>query len=80
MSNRYLCNRRYHKIFQNVAIWGYWKNANRMATGREGDIAVNSIPNGWLWGIPLQDDIMSVGVVMHKDYLASKKPFTIEDI
>jgi flavin-dependent dehydrogenase len=80
MSNRYLKNRRYHKIFQNVAIWGYWKNANRLATGREGDIAVNSFPNGWLWGIPLHDDIMSVGVVMHKDYLASRKPFTLEEI
>jgi flavin-dependent dehydrogenase len=80
MSNRYLRNRRYHKIFQNIAIWGYWKNANRLATGREGDIAVNSIPNGWLWGIPLHDDIMSVGVVMHKDYLASKKSFTQEEI
>lgn len=80
MSNRYLRNRRYHKIFQNIGIWGYWKNANRLATGREGDIAVNSIANGWLWGIPLQDDIMSVGVVMHKDYLASKKPYILKDI
>ena len=80
MANRYLKNRRYHKIFQNVAIWSYWKKANRLATGREGDIAVNSIPEGWLWAIPLEDDVMSVGVVMHKDALAAKKPFQLEDI
>jgi 2-polyprenyl-6-methoxyphenol hydroxylase-like FAD-dependent oxidoreductase len=51
---KYLQNRKYHKVFQNVAIWGYWENADRLATGREGDIAVASIPNGWLWAIPLR--------------------------
>ena len=80
MSSRYLRNRRYHKIFQNVAVWAYWKGADRMATGREGDIAVNSIPSGWLWAIPLQDDVMSVGVVMHKDHLAARRPLVMEDI
>jgi len=69
MSTRYLRNRRYHKIFQNVAVWGYWKGADRLATGREGDIGVSSISDGWLWAIPLHDDTMSVGVVMHKDTL-----------
>jgi flavin-dependent dehydrogenase len=80
MSTRYLRNRRYHKIFQNVGIWGYWKGADRMATGRDGDIAVSSIPNGWLWGIPLHDGTMSVGVVMHKDTVTLKKPVNLEAI
>jgi flavin-dependent dehydrogenase len=73
MASKYLQNRRYHKVFQNVAIWGYWKGADRLATGREGDIAVGSIPNGWLWAIPLRDDITSVGVVMHRDTVVGKK-------
>jgi len=80
MANHYLKNRRYHRIFQNVALWAYWKKANRLATGREGDIAVNSIPEGWLWAIPLENDVMSVGVVMHKDALAAKKPLRPEEI
>ena len=80
MSTRYLRNRRYHTVFQNVAIWAYWKNADRMATGRAGDIAVGSVPNGWLWAIPLHDDTMSVGLVIHKDALAAKKPLSQKDI
>ncbi|OJX47931.1 MAG: FAD-binding protein [Chloroflexi bacterium 44-23] len=67
MANRYLKNRKYHNVFQNVGVWGYWKNTDRLATGREGDIAVGSIPNGWLWGIPLSDGTMSIGAVMHKN-------------
>lgn len=73
MSNQYLKNRRYHQAFQNIAIWGYWENADRLATGRVGDIAVNSIPNGWLWGIPLHNGTMSVGVVMHKEAFKEQK-------
>lgn len=80
MANRYLRNRRYHQVFKNIALWGYWKNVDRLATGREGDIAVGSIPNGWIWGIPLHDGTMSIGVVIHKDALAAKRPNPIEQI
>jgi flavin-dependent dehydrogenase len=77
---KYLQNRKYHKVFQNVAIWGYWEGADRMATGREGDIAVGSIPNGWLWAIPLRDGTMSVGVVMHRDNVVAKKGASLEQL
>ena len=80
LATRYLANRRYHKVFQNIALWGYWKDADRMATGREGDIAVSSISDGWLWAIPLHDGTMSVGVVMHKDTVRSKRPVDLETI
>lgn len=73
MANHYLNNRKYHNVFQNIGVWGYWKNTDRMATGREGDIAVGSIPNGWLWGIPLSDGTMSIGAVMHKNVLRDNK-------
>lgn len=80
LATRYLRNRRYHSVFQNIAIWSYYKNADRLATGRAGDIAVGSVPNGWLWAIPLHDDTMSVGLVIHKDALAAKKPLSQEQI
>lgn len=80
LANHYLKNRRYHDVFKNIAIWGYWKDYDKLGTGRAGDIAVGSIPNGWLWGIPLHDGTMSVGVVMHKDALAAKKGMSQEDI
>lgn len=80
MANHYLHNRRFHEVFKNIAIWGYWKDYDRLGTGRAGDIAVGSIPNGWLWGIPLHDNTMSVGVVMHKDALAARRGASLEEI
>ena len=62
----YLKNRRYHNAFQNVAIWGYWTGTGRMSFAPEGAIANGAVPDGWLWGIPLHDGTMSVGLVLHK--------------
>ncbi len=72
MANRYLRNRTYHDAFKNVAVWGYWKNTNRLPEPKEGAIATVSIPHGWIWAIPLHDGTMSVGVVMHKDSFKKK--------
>jgi flavin-dependent dehydrogenase len=80
MANRYLRNRKYHQVFQNVAIWGYWKNTDRLATGREGDIAVSSIDNGWIWGIPLHDGTMSIGAVLHKNHLNANRGLAQSEI
>jgi flavin-dependent dehydrogenase len=73
LATRYLRNRRFHKVFQNVALWGYWKDASRTASGRAGDICCGSIANGWLWAIPLRNSTTSVGVVMHKDTFMAKR-------
>lgn len=80
LANHYLKNRRYHKVFQNVAVWGYWKNTARFPGNREGDIAVSSIPYGWLWGIPLSDGTMSVGVVMHRDALKARRDNGLQEV
>ena len=62
----YLKNRRYHNAFKNIAMWGYWTGAGRMSFAPEGAIANGAIPDGWLWGIPLHNGTMSVGLVLHK--------------
>jgi flavin-dependent dehydrogenase len=80
MANHYLDNRTYHKIFQNIAVWGYYKNTNRLPGSRQGDIAVGSIPSGWLWGIPLADGTMSVGAVMHRDAIKARAGMALKDI
>lgn len=72
MANRYLRNRIYHDAFKNVAVWGYWANTSRLPDPKQGAIATVSIPNGWIWAIPLHDGTMSVGVVMHKDSFKEK--------
>jgi len=69
LATRYLCNRSFHEAFRNVAIWGYWRNASRLSRGPEGATASCSIPNGWIWAIPLHDGSLSVGVVLHKTAL-----------
>ncbi|HJX28060.1 MAG TPA: NAD(P)/FAD-dependent oxidoreductase [Thermoanaerobaculia bacterium] len=67
MASRYLHNRKYHQAFQNVALWGYWEGAVCDEPGyREGSIVVGSIPDGWLWSIPLSDGRTSIGAVLHK--------------
>jgi flavin-dependent dehydrogenase len=80
LANHYLHNRRYHKVFQNIAIWGYYKNTRRLPGSRQGDIAVGSIPNGWLWGIPLHDGTMSVGAVLHRSVIKANRHLPLEDI
>jgi flavin-dependent dehydrogenase len=80
MATKYLQNRKYHKIFQNVAVWGYWKGTDRMVTGREGDIAVGSVENGWIWAIPLRDDTTSVGLVMHRDTVVKRGAASLEQL
>lgn len=72
MANRYLRNRKYHDVFKNVAVWGYWTGAGRLPTPKEGAIATVSIPNGWIWAIPLHDGTLSVGVVMHQSSFKEK--------
>jgi flavin-dependent dehydrogenase len=73
MAMRYLKNRRYHNAFQNVALWGYWEGAARMSFAPDGAIANGAVPDGWLWGIPLHDGTMSVGLVLHKSIFNEKR-------
>lgn len=73
MSTRYLENRHYHEVFKNVAVWGYWEDARPFTGKKEGAIATVSIPEGWIWAIPLHDGTLSVGVVMHKDTFNARR-------
>jgi len=53
-----------------IAIWSYFVGAQRDPGLDEGATTVAYIPDkGWFWYIPLQDDVISVGVVAEKDYL-----------
>ncbi len=53
-----------------VSIWTYFKGAKRDPGADEGATTVAYIPEkGWFWYIPLQDDVVSVGIVAEKEYL-----------
>ncbi|MFG2249937.1 NAD(P)/FAD-dependent oxidoreductase [Spirillospora sp. NPDC048823] len=67
LATRHLKNRRFHGVFRNVATWAYWKNFKPLGKGPEGAIAILSLPNGWIWGIPQHDGNLSVGLVTGRD-------------
>lgn len=53
-----------------VAVWSYFKGAKRDAGLDEGATTVAYIrEKGWFWYLPLNNDLVSVGVVAEKDYL-----------
>ena len=53
------------------AIWTYWEGAQRDTGRDEGATLIIQTRNerGWFWYIPLHNNIVSVGVVAHYDYL-----------
>jgi len=63
--------REWDPVLKKAAIWTYWKGAKRDAGRDEGATLVMQTKGkiGWFWFIPLQDDIVSVGVVAPFDYL-----------
>jgi flavin-dependent dehydrogenase len=73
MATRYLKSRKYHHAFQNVALWGYWTGTKRLQNAPEGAIAVGSVQDGWIWGIPLHNGTMSVGLVTHKETFKERR-------
>jgi flavin-dependent dehydrogenase len=73
MTTRHLRTRRHHKVFKNIAVWGYWKGAKKLPVGPEGAVAICSVRDGWFWGIPLQGDKYSVGLVTHRETFKSRR-------
>jgi len=63
--------REWDPVLKKAAIWTYWKGAKRDAGRDEGATLVMQTKGkiGWFWFIPLQDDLVSVGVVAPFDYL-----------
>ena len=56
-----------------IAIWTYYKGARRDPGLDAGSTTVAYIPDkGWFWYIPLDNDIVSLGVVAERDYLYRK--------
>jgi len=63
--------REWDPVLKKAAVWTYFRGAQR-ATGRdEGATIVMQLQGkvGWFWYIPLQDNMVSVGVVAPFDYL-----------
>lgn len=56
--------RRFDQFFKNLAVFGYFRGAERLAGELRNHILSAAFGEGWFWYIPLHDDTMSVGAVV----------------
>ena len=59
--------RQWDKRFRNMAVYGYFEGAERLPPPDESNIFIESYPNGWVWNIPLPQNLTSVGVVVDSE-------------
>ena len=56
--------RRFDPFFKNLAVFGYWEDAQRLDGELAGNILSATFGDGWFWFIPLHDGTTSVGAVV----------------
>jgi FAD-dependent halogenase len=56
--------RRFDEFFKNLAIFGYFKGAERLPGEQANNLFGAAFADGWFWYIPLHDETMSVGAVI----------------
>ena len=60
------------EFFRNLAVYSYFRGADRLPEPDAGNIFIEAYEHGWSWAIPLPDDVMSVGVVVDAAWGASR--------
>ena len=56
--------RRWDPFFRNLAVYAYFRGAQRLPEPDDSNIFIESYADGWFWHIPLHTGWMSVGVVV----------------
>src|SRR5271167_3344911 len=70
--------RRKNREHQSAAIFGHFRGAIHREGEDAGNISIYRFEHGWMWMIPLPDDVMSVGAVCRPEYLKQRKGRTVE--
>lgn len=60
-------------LHQSAAIFSHFRGVTRREGADAGNITVERFPHGWMWLIPLRDDVMSVGAVCFPEYLKQRR-------
>lgn len=60
-------------LHQSAAIFSHFRGVVRREEPDAGNITVERFPHGWMWLIPLRDDVMSVGAVCFPEYLKQRR-------
>lgn len=58
----------YSDFFRNLAVFGYFAGGRRLPEPNSGNIFCAAFDAGWLWYIPLRDDLTSVGAVISPEH------------
>ncbi len=61
-----------------AAIFGHFKGVQRRPGADQGNISIYWFDHGWMWFIPLKDDVMSIGAVCWPEYLKTRTGTTEE--
>ncbi|WP_181793450.1 chloramphenicol-biosynthetic FADH2-dependent halogenase CmlS [Streptomyces sp. WELS2] len=70
---RQLKVRRYDEFYKNFAIWSYFKMADPFTGDLKGTTYSITFEDGWVWMIPVKDDLYSVGLVVDRSKAAEVK-------
>ena len=63
-------------MHQSAAIFSHFRGVTRRQGPDAGNITVERFAHGWMWLIPLRDDVMSVGAVCFPEYLKQRRGST----
>lgn len=58
--------RRWDPFFRNLAVYAYFRGAERLRRPDQGNIFIESYEHGWFWHIPLHTGWTSVGAVLDR--------------
>jgi len=56
-----------------AAIFSHFRGVERRAGKDQGNISIYWFNHGWIWMIPLQDDIMSIGAVSYPEHFRTRR-------
>ncbi len=64
--------KRKHRKHQSAAVFSHFRGIERRSGEDAGNITIERFEHGWVWLIPLQDDVMSIGAVCTPTYLKQR--------
>ncbi|WP_224273813.1 chloramphenicol-biosynthetic FADH2-dependent halogenase CmlS [Streptomyces sp. LS1784] len=76
---RQLGVRRYDEFYKNFAIWSYFKKKDPFEGDLKGTTYSITFEDGWVWMIPMKDDLYSVGLVVDRSKSAAVRELGAEE-
>ncbi|MBN6149126.1 tryptophan 7-halogenase [Xanthomonas sp. AmX2] len=65
--------KRANRRHQSAALFSHFRGVARRPGEDAGNISIYRHAHGWMWLIPLPDDVMSVGAVCYPEYMKTRK-------